>query len=306
MRVIPFCLLLALGACGGGAEIGEPDNGSIYSAEPNVAECNAGSLKTSEKQKALDKLNQIRALHGLPGVDYDTSADAEVAAAALMMVANNALTHAPQTTDPCYSSTGLAGAQTSNLYMMSGNNTLSTDSGMPVEAFLTDSGVSSLGHRRWLLDPFLASTAFGRVDGTPQVSSTKAMAAALKVIGGGAANLTGTTFDYVAFPAGNYPSSLVDKSWFLSFSVVADRLVKANNNGSHVDYSEANVEMFDGALNSMTVSSVSANYENYGLPNHLQWKVSGLANNTLYTVKINNVRVDNVLMGYQYTFTLTQ
>lgn len=306
MRVLPFCLLLALGACGGGVEIGGPDDGSIYSVEPNVADCSAGTLKTAEKQKALDALNQIRTLHGLPAVDYDTSADGEVSAAALMMVANNELTHTPQTTDPCYSGAGLAGAQTSNLYIMSSSDTLSTDSSVPVYAFLTDNDVSSLGHRRWLLDPFLASTAFGRVDGTPHGGSGKVMAAALKVIGDDTASLAGTSVNYVAYPSGNYPASLVDKSWFLSFSVFADRLVKANNNGSHIDYSIATIEMWDSAFNSMSVNSASYNYENYGLPNHLQWKVSGLANNTQYTVRIDNVKVNNVFRRYQYTFTLTQ
>lgn len=306
MRYGYLAVIICLAACTAGEApvIGTPGGNDLYDTLPDIANCNAGQLKTAEKQKVLDKVNEIRALHGLSAVSYDVASDSAEANAALIMVANNVLTHAPANTLACYSASGSTGAGSSNLYLMSGSNMTDVLSVSPIENFLTDTNVASLGHRRWLLYPFLSSTAYGRVDGSPQGSSGKVMSAALKVIGGANANLSSSNLTFVAYPYGNYPASYVNKSWYLSFSVLADRLNAGNNGSNHVDYSSATVEVFDNNLNAMTVSSVSADYQGYGLANNLQWKVAGLSNGVTYTVKVNNVMVDSVLKVYQYTFTL--
>jgi hypothetical protein len=53
------------------------------------------------------------------------------------------------------------------------------------------------------------------------------------------------------------------------------------------------------------VSDISANYEGYGVPNHLQWKVAGLKTGVTYTVKIAGVSVNGTARSYEYTFTLS-
>lgn len=309
MRSVHLVLCLALAACGGGASdsviIVTPDPGPLYTAEPDVANCSAGTLSSAEKQKALVTLNTIRALHNLPAVTYDSTSDAAVTAAALIMVANNTLTHAPASNLACYTALGATGAGISNLYLTAGKNMSSVLSATPIEAFLSDVNVDSLGHRRWILDPFLSQTAFGRVDGSPSGSTTKVMSVALKVIGGADANLATSNLTYVAYPQGNYPSKYVSKGWYLSFSALPDRNSRAGNSGNHVDYSFASVQVFDEALTSMTVTDLAYDYQGYGLANNLQWKVAGLQDGVTYRVKINNVRVNGAQMpAYDYTFKL--
>lgn len=311
MRYIYLSLLLALAACGGGGETTPPPQTevlppapSLYTTAPNISTCSAGALKSAEKQRALDAFNAIRDMHGLPPVVYDNAADAEMAAAALIMAANKTTNHAPGVSALCYSASGFSGAQNSNLFFSSTvGDTQNIDSSFPIRAFVQDSGVSNLRDRRRLLDPFLGSTAFARVDGTSGTSNV--MGAALKVIGGTPADLSLSTVNHVAFPEGNYPSLLVDKSWFLSFSVLADKMVKANNNGSYVDFSASTIEVTNSAMALMPVTAISFNYDNYGLPNHLQWKVSGLQDNMAYMVKVNNVVVNGAAQNFSYSFTLT-
>ena len=143
----------------------------LYDRNPIVSSCDAGELKAAEKALALTKVNAIRALHRLPPVAYDLASDIQTSKSALISVANAKLTHTPTTDDKCYTAEGKDGSGSSNLYISysSGPRTLASDTA--VTAFLIDDGVASLGHRRWLLHPFLSHTSFGRVDGTPLVSS---------------------------------------------------------------------------------------------------------------------------------------
>ncbi len=50
----------------------------------------------------------------------------------------------------------------------------------------------------------------------------------------------------------------------------------------------------------LTVSNVSWDNGGYGLPNSLQWKVAGLAANTIYDVTISNVTVSGAARNYSY------
>ena len=79
--------------------------------------------------------------------------------------------HTPSESAKCYSEAGYAGSSTSNLYIrypyeMDGEPlyTHATDS---VRGWLIDEGVYGLGHRRWMLDPFLQKISYGQVDGIP-------------------------------------------------------------------------------------------------------------------------------------------
>lgn len=297
--------LAALTACSAAEEppISNPGDNEVYFESPDLASCTAGVLQDAHKEEALQTLNEIRALHGLPAAAYNLAADDEVAEAALIMLANNSLDHNPPSTARCFSSAGLRGAQTSNLYIHSASETLDMPAAQPVEAFLGDVGVASLGHRRWLLDPFLGSTAFGRADGKPAGSSNQVMTAALKVISNDSSPGASAP-DFIAYPQGDYPARLVNKNWFLSFSVLNDKEVKANNGADNIDFSFSSIEVLDVDLQPLAVSEASYNYEGYGLPNVLQWKVAGLQNGQSYQVTINNVRVDGILRRYRYNFRL--
>ncbi|HSD36120.1 MAG TPA: CAP domain-containing protein [Rhodocyclaceae bacterium] len=276
----------------------------IYLTAPNIATCNTGQLKDSERTGVLDKLNAVRARHGLPAVSYDSSFDGAAAEAALYMVANKALTHSPDSSGPCYTSNAASLAGTSNLHLSwtSAATTQNIASSDAIVGYLVDDNVASLGHRRWVLYPFLNKTTYGRVDGQPAGTSSQYMASALKVIGNAASSVTMAN-DFVAYPYGNYPASEFAAGWYLSFSVVASKTSAAANGSAQVSFAGASITV-SNAGTPLAVSGQLADYTGYGLPNSLQWKVAGLQTNVTYSVQIDNVIVNGVTRQYNYTFRL--
>lgn len=271
---------------------------SLYLVQPDVLSCVTGSLSHSAKQAVLDKLNQVRARHGLLPVEYDSSDDAAAAQAALYMVANNTLSHSPSSSGKCYSSEAARLAGTSNLYMMSSASTLSAPSEAAIPGYLKDTGVSSLGHRRWVLSPFLGKVSFGRVDGSGS------MASVLRVMGGERSDISPMSNDFVAYPYGNYPGSEYSSDAFLSFSAIVSKTSAWGSGSDQVSYSSASVSVVSAGGENLAISEMSANYEGYGLPNLLKWKAVGLRTNVDYTVTISNVTVNGTARQYQYAFRL--
>ena len=56
----------------------------LYAEEPDLDTCGAGRLTQAAKDRALEAMNQIRALHGLGPVQYSRRYDQQVQAAALI------------------------------------------------------------------------------------------------------------------------------------------------------------------------------------------------------------------------------
>lgn len=250
----------------------------------------------------LAKLNAVRARHGLPQVTYDASDDGAAAEAALYMAANQTLTHEPSSSGKCYSANAYRLANSSNLHMSWGSgSTLGTPSSNAIIGYLIDNNVSSLGHRRWVLNPYLGKTTYGRVDGQPDGSNSTYMASVMKASNG--ASSVSMSNDFVAYPYGTYPSSDFSTGWFLSFSALPSKTNVWANSSDEVSYAGATISVTHSG-GSLSVSQQSANYEGYGLPNHLQWKVAGLVANTDYTVTISNVTVNGATRQYQYPFRL--
>ncbi|NLB18731.1 MAG: hypothetical protein GX825_08405 [Syntrophomonadaceae bacterium] len=267
---------------------------NLYEVLPDINCCYEGVLRDSEKQKTLDHLNYIRSLHGLNLVSYNYQDDIYTAKAALIIVANEKLNHFPDPNYKCYSEEGYTGSSTSNLYMWGWGYRPPKAEGF-IDGWIIDGGVESLGHRRWLLSPFLKSTSYGRVD-VPGFTG-----AVIKVVND---DLTTTTanVDYVAYPFENYPGNLFLKDWYLSFSVVADRNnFWANEN---VDFKNATIEIEDDNGNSLSINSVIYDNVGYGNPNHLQWKAIGIKNDVKYIVNIKNVSVLGTNKNYEYWFKL--
>ncbi len=272
----------------------------LYDRTPIIDSCDAGLLKMSDKQAVLTEFNAVRALHRLPPVIYDSSADIYTQKSALIGVANAQLTHTPATSMFCYSDEGAQGSGQSNLFLAGGYTPASTES---IARFLIDDNVASLGHRRWVLHPFLSQTSFGRVDGQPRTGSTlRHTATSLRVLGYPDANLSGNDINYIAYPEGNYPAKYFKHGWFMSFSVLADKGSTFANGQSAVSFNGATIQVTNAGGTALAVSEQSANYAGFGLPNVVQWKVAGTQNNVEYTVRIGNVTVGGQARNYQYTF----
>ena len=92
----------------------------LYVSLPDLDACRAGTLTQEAKDRALEGMNQIRALHGLADVRYSSLYDTSVQESALIQAANRYLTHFPEPGDRCYTEAGDEASGTSNIYGGSG------------------------------------------------------------------------------------------------------------------------------------------------------------------------------------------
>lgn len=114
--------------------------------------CTVGTESQASIDATLRTVNTLRDFAGLQPVVFEATRNAQALAAAVMMRAQRDLSHEPDPSWACYSADGYTGANTSNLFLgMSGAGAM--------VGYVDDSGVSSLGHRFWVLDPF--ATTFG-------------------------------------------------------------------------------------------------------------------------------------------------
>lgn len=193
----------------------------LYSEEPDVGNCIAGMVSDFEKQRVLDRVNYIRSLHRLPPVSYASNGDTQTAECSLVIAASRELSHTPPSNWSCWSQDAYDGCNSSNIYVQWGRTRNQFDSLSVVDAFMTDEGVATLGHRRWLIDPWLGEISFGRVDGNTWGSNTTG--SAIQVIGGAQQDISGSDIEFVAYPFENYPSELFNDDVMMSLTVIADR-----------------------------------------------------------------------------------
>ncbi len=279
----------------------------LYDLQPNVNDCTEGKLKETEKSNILTIYNQIRVLHGLKTLQYNSAYDEEVAKASLISVANAMLDHFPKSNYACYTQKGYDGCRTSNLYISSNfNQTNVVESKKSMITWIIDKNVPDLGHRRNMLNPFLKYASFGRVDGFPKAGSQSFLSAmSLKVHEfPDYHNLSDWSGEYVAYPFQEYPSEFFDPTWYLSFTVIADKSSPWANGSNAIDFSKANVTIKDQNNNTIQVTDIKFDYLGYGVPNCLYWKASNITKNVTYYITITNVTVKGQNKTYNYWFKI--
>lgn len=138
------------------AERWRPAAGTPEGATTNVDTCSAGDSSAASKAAVLSKIRYYRELSGLPGpVRLDDALNAKAQQAALIMAAQNSLSHFPPSSWRCWNEVGADAAARSNLYLgRSGDDA--------IDGYIADLRVESLGHRWWILAP--DSTTFGTGD----------------------------------------------------------------------------------------------------------------------------------------------
>ena len=296
------------------APVAENKTIPVYTAEQaaqtNINSCQAGVLAQKYKTEALNTLNDIRALHGLKPVAYDYTRDDEVMQAALITAARlpNTLDHYPAKTETCYTEAGYNGSRTSNIGLrwsqspIVWNNNLSDIQNVVISA-LTEQHSTSIGHRRWLLSPFLTKVAVGAVLNS---SNPFKEGSAMKVIyPSDSVTATTNTTGLIAYPYHDYPAKYFEKNVPLSMSIFYDQKAQYNNN--NVDYSQATVQVTERSSSALqTITNVAFDNNGTGLPNSIQFKFDALSFNTTYDVKVNNVKVKGVATNYNYWFKVTE
>lgn len=280
----------------------------IAATAADIQNCQAGTLTQAAKDKAIEVFNDIRAKHGLEPVTYDTASDQEVMAAALVMAANQDLDHQPPSHWRCYSETAFDGASTSNIGLYVSSDT--SQSGInyyennSIEnnfiGYLTDVNnvyQDDVGHRRWLLNPFLEKIAYGQVGGI--VNGKYVSSSAIKVVYDAYKPKEYKQNEIIAYPIGDYPVKYYENGAILSVAILWDESEYIHNH--FVDYSNTSVTVTNQQTGEKrTIASRNIAFDEVkqdgffsvvGLPNHLQFKYGNLEVGTRYRVDLLNVDV---------------
>lgn len=137
----------------------------------SIASCTVGTESAASLDATLEAVNLLRSAAGVGPVTFDPVLNQKARAAALMMAAKGDLSHYPDPAWPCASPDGVTAAARSNLY-------LGTSGPAAMLGYVLDQGVSSLGHRRWLLNPgatVFGSGSTGAVPGAPKPGGSNAL-----------------------------------------------------------------------------------------------------------------------------------
>lgn len=252
----------------------------------NIGTCNAGTTSQAFRNAVLRRINYYRVMAGIPAVGaLNPSYNQMDQEAALMMAANQDLNHTPPDTWLCYSQAGYNGASSSNLAM-------GANGPEAISLYMNDGGVSSLGHRRWVLYPQTQEMGTGDIDAP---GSWMSVTNAMKSWDTHIWDARPATLDpFVAWPPAAYiPYPVVYPVW--SFSV------------ANANFSNASVEVTSGGL-PVTVT-VSRPPNGYG-ENTLAFKACNCSTwpnpgaDRAYRVTIRNVLLGGVLCDYSYTVTI--
>ena len=254
----------------------------LYAEEPDVENCRAGRLTQAAKNRALEAMNQIRALHGLPPVQYGSRYDRQMQEASLIQAANGSLTHFPEPSAQCYTEAGAAGSGSSNLH--GGYR----DPAGHMVGWTNDANnlalLAAAGHRRWVLNPFAAYMSYGQVHGY----------AAHKVFGfdDEPALDPRIEVDFVAFPFEVYPFNLVGEGSPWSFSVIEDKENLWQN--KHDYFRQATITVLRAADEAeLVITDRYTDSKGFGIPNFLSWQVEDWDYDTPYEVEISNVAMQS-------------
>jgi uncharacterized protein YkwD len=240
--------------------------------------CLPGLSSLSTNNATLRSLNFVRSLTGLAPVTFSPKLNAGAQRAALIMAANDSLSHTPSSGWKCWTSAGAQAASKSNLALAYP----SLNAGQIIDLYMDDPGSTNVaaGHRRWILNPF--STVMGT--GSTRVSN------ALTVIGPESASRPNPA--WVGWPsAGYFPSALEPNGrWSLSSGY------------SNVSFRYAKVHVYQGAR-SITVHKYPV-HTGYGQPT-VVWQMPTQFNRTVpYRVVVTGIKKAGVKKPLKAAYTV--
>ena len=237
------------------------------------------------------RINWYRAMAGVPAkVALDATYNAKAQDAALMMSANNQLSHFPPSNWIYYTANGAEAAANSNL-------SLGNSGADAVRGYMVDNGTnnSAVGHRRWVLYPQTLSMGSGDVPGGQFNGSTVSPANALWVFDSNLHQPRPSTRDtFVAWPPkGHIPYQNVVGRWSFSYP--------------GANFAQATVTMNPGGP--VSVEPVATGFGE----NTIVWLPQGMTSNTpwpkpindqSYAVAINNVLVNGTPQSFTYNVVI--
>lgn len=240
--------------------------------------CRAGSPSRHSQAATLASLNFVRALGHLGGVTFDRTLSLKAQRAALIMSANNSLSHLPPRRWKCWTRSGFDAAMHSNLALAYPRLT----AGATILGYMTDAGDSNAaaGHRRWLMYPYTTQMGNGATRHTN----------ALWVLSTNDTSQPDPNF--VGWPtAGWFPAPLEPAGrWSLSAS------------NESTNFIGARVSVINGAGMRFRVH-VYPVVIGYGKPT-LVWHVGGIKAMGHYHVTVRNIRTTTHPLGFTHSYTV--
>lgn len=192
----------------------------IFDSAPSTsAPFSAGKLNSSFLQKGTLYFNFLRFAAGLPDVETTDALGTRAQHGAVLLAANNTLSHSPAKPagmDDAFYREGAQSASTSNISMRYGYNEKTMLESALQGCVDDNSSVTNLlavGHRQWMLNPKLLYTGFGYAKNAKNYSyiTTQAM------------DKSGPELDYtfISWPAqGAFPNNIItsDTPWSVTLN----------------------------------------------------------------------------------------
>ena len=251
----------------------------------SILTCNPGTVSADMHAKTAKRINFYRKIVGLPyNMQFTTFLNEKAQKAALMMEANNLLSHTPDASWTCYTADGAAAAGNSNL----ARGVIGSSA---IDSYMQDFGTGNeaVGHRRWLL--FTRAKTFGH----GSTSSFNAIYCLNNF--SNPALAPSLTPEFIAYP----PKGYIVKDLFIpqqrwSFAI------------PDADFSTAAVTV----KNADNITITTTKYpllSGYGdntlvfVPNINSY---AFTKDTKYTVEVKNVKVGGVLKTFNYSVTFVK
>jgi uncharacterized protein YkwD len=272
----------------------------VYGASENVpvdwsgsiAGCVPGTNSTASLQAVARRVNYFRAMAGIPSsITFSNEYSRKAQLAALIMSANNNLSHTPPANWTCWTQDG---------YDAAGNSNLSLGSAGPdsVVGQLRDNGANNTaaGHRRWILYPQTRFMGSGSVPANGPNNSSGVLWVFDPFYG---TSRPSTRDNYICWPPpGFVPYPVAYARWSFAFP--------------GADFNSSTLTMTSNGVPLTTARETVTN--GFG-ENTLVWVPAGLdANNlvsytrpatdTVYHVTLNNVLIGGTPQSFAYNVTV--
>ena len=282
--------------------IATPSN-AYYELVPDIKNCKYGVINDATRNAIVDEVNNIRRLHGLEAIVYNKDLEKYVNETALAMAAQNTVSHYIDDKWNCYSDNALTGAKMSSLSShTSPNAQFKVNPVDDIASFMRENTSESLGHRRWMLSPFIHETAYGMADGEKKVGTGYTFGAALFMYNPTTYKNQSTTspVGIYPYPTGTYPKKYYQKGDRMSFFVMYDQGSYDNNWG--VRYTDTVVTVKDDKGVVHPISDVQISYASSGVPNNYSFLLPDFEYGVNYTVNVDRVLINGEPKNYQYSF----
>ena len=280
---------------------------NVFTSNPScIAPFAAGAVKTEVLQGAVNRLNLLRRLAGLPDVALDMSLCENAQHSAVIQAYYGALNHFPNQPE------GMSDAFYRQAYSASSSSNLAAGRTLTgsVDLWMEDSdrsNVDRLGHRRWQLNPTMGKVGFGYAEAKNTLYRTYAAEKVFDTSG------NGCDYDFVAWPAsGNFPSELFnsDIAWSVSLNPEQYQIPRRPEMLENVTVTltrqaDGKVWTFHGDNYPATDSDAYFNVDtaNYGIPNCIIFRPDGIQKYAgRYTVQIKGLTASNGQSVKDFTY----